>query len=202
MSIKNGHYVECIYTLYNGVDNRDEKLEMATEEAPFKFIVGLGLAMPSFEQKLEGLNEGDEFDFNLAPEEAFGDIKEDLIMKLEKTIFKDEEGNFDEEHIVEGNTIPMRTTDGQVVHGEIIEVGDEYVEMDFNHPFAGLPLHFVGKIVVAREATEQDQAYIYAQMQGHGGCGCGCGGDCHSDEGCGSGSDSSCGCGGGCGCHH
>ena len=110
MSIKTGYYVECIYDLYRGKDNKEEKLEMATEEAPFQFILGKGFAMPAFEKHLEGLNEGDTFDFNLAPEEAFGEVREDLILKLEKSVFTNHEGEFDAEHVVEGTCYRCKQT--------------------------------------------------------------------------------------------
>ena len=199
MSIKTGYYVECIYDLYRGKDNKEEKLEMATEEAPFQFILGKGFAMPAFEKHLEGLNEGDTFDFNLDPKDAFGEVREDLILKLEKSVFTNHEGEFDAEHVVEGNMLPMQTNDGQVVHGQVTEVGDSHVEMDFNHPYAGLDLHFVGKITVAREATAEDEATLHARLHGHN-CGGGCG-DCHSDDSCDSSSNEGCSCGCGCGCH-
>lgn len=195
MSITKGYYIECAYTLYNGENNLEEKLEMATPEAPFKFIMGIDMALPAFEEKLEGLSKGDKFDFNLEPVNAFGDIDEQKILRLKKEIFTDPNGKFDDENIYEGNIVPMRTNDNQIIQGTVNEVGDDFVEMDFNHPYAGLTLHFVGEILVAREATEQDEATIHAMM--HGSCGCGCGSehdDCSSDGGCG--------CGGcGCGCH-
>lgn len=197
MSIKTGYYVECTYDLFRGKDNREEKLEMATAEAPFQFISGKGFAMPAFEKHLEGMQEGDNFDFNLEPAEAFGEVREDLILQLDKSIFVNHEGAFDSEHVYEGNTLPMQTKDGQVVPGTVLEVSEEKVEMDFNHPYAGLDLHFVGTILQAREATDEDEATLNARLQGHdcgGGCSCG---DCHSEGGCGSSSDSGC----GCGCH-
>lgn len=198
MSIENGFYVECAYNLFLGENELEERLEEAAEEAPFKFIAGMGMALPAFEEQLLGLEEGGAFDFNLSPEKAFGETREDLIVKLDKSIFTTPEGGFDSENIVEGNTIPMRTSEGQTIYGKVNEIADNFVEVDFNHPYAGLTLHFVGKVLAAHVATEEEQAYIYAQMQGgcgggcncgnsenEGSCGCGCGNHAESGDGCG-----------------
>lgn len=185
MPIENGFLVACSYYLYNEEENLENILERASEDAPFTFIVGMGIALPAFEEKLMGLNEGDKFDFLIQPQEAFGEYREELIMNLNRSIFTNADGEFDSENIFEGNTIPMRTADGQVVHGLVNKIGEEQIEVDFNHPYAGVALRFVGKIETARLATEEDQARIYAQLNG-GGCGGGCG-SCHEEDHCGNG---------------
>jgi FKBP-type peptidyl-prolyl cis-trans isomerase SlyD len=78
----------------------------------------------------------------------------------------------------------------------VLEISDESVKMDFNHPLAGEDLYFSGKVVEVREASEEE---INKML--HGGCGCGsggCGSGC-DDNSC-STDDSGCGCGSGCGC--
>ena len=66
----------------------------------------------------------------------------------------------------------------------MLDINDEEVTVDFNHPMAGMTMHFKGEIITVRDATE---AELHPQ------CG-GCGGSC-GDGGC---SD---GCGGCGGCH-
>lgn len=189
MSIENGNFVACSYDLFDGNGQEADLIERAPAESPLKFIQGIGMMLPNFEEKLAGLKEGDTFDFVLSPEEAYGESSEQYIMKLDKTIFTDAEGNFDAEVVREGNTIPMRTQEDQVINGFVNEVGDDFVELDFNPPLAGMTLHFKGTVLEARPATAEDEAYIEALN--HQGDGCDCGKEKHSSGGCG-------GCGGGC----
>ena len=73
----------------------------------------------------------------------------------------------------------MMTQMGQPVVGVVVEVTDEAVKMDFNHPMADKTLNFEGEVVDVHEATDEDYPHS---------CGCGCGsGDCGCEGDCESG---------------
>ena len=173
-----------------------ELIEQATAEKPLNFVYGAGLMMPKFEALLEGLEQGNDFNINLSCDEAYGQIDENAIVDLPKHLFL-VEGKFDDEIIKVGNTVPMMSASGQRMNGLVLEITDENVKMDFNHPLAGEDLFFKGKVLEVREATDEE---IAATVQG--GCGCGSGGSCN-DGGCGC-EDESCATesasAGGCGC--
>ncbi|WP_339735193.1 FKBP-type peptidyl-prolyl cis-trans isomerase [uncultured Sunxiuqinia sp.] len=173
-----------------------ELIEQATAEKPLNFVYGAGLMMPKFEALLEGLEQGNDFNINLSCDEAYGQIDENAIVDLPKHLFL-VEGKFDDEIIKVGNTVPMMSASGQRMNGLVLEITDEIVKMDFNHPLAGEDLFFKGKVLEVREATDEE---IAATVQG--GCGCGSGGSCN-DGGCGC-EDESCATegasAGGCGC--
>ena len=166
-----------------------EVIEQATAEKPLSFIFGAGTMLPKFESHLEGLQAGNQFEINLSPDDAYGDVDENAIIDLPKHIFFID-GNFDDEIVKVGNTVPMMSTNGQRLNGLVMEIGDDTVTMDFNHPLAGESLNFKGNILDIREATDEEIAALQSQ-----GCGCGSGGcgdgDC-SDDDC---STGSCGCG-------
>ena len=47
-------------------------------------------------------------------------------------------------------------------------IKDELVKMDFNHPLAGIDLHFEGTIVEVRPATEEELEHGHAHgVHGH-----------------------------------
>lgn len=198
MAISKNKMVSLTYDLRIG-SAEGEMIEQATAERPLTFIFGAGLMLPKFEALLEGMEQGKSFDINLASADAYGQIDENAIVDLPKTIFI-LDGKFDEEIIKVGNTVPMMSSNGQRMNGIVLEVSDEVIKMDFNHPLAGEDLFFSGDILEVREATDEE---IAATVQG--GCGSGCG--CGDDSSCGSGScgceDESCsteGSGSGCGC--
>ena len=102
-------------------------------------------------------------------------------MTLDKNLFYNGDDEFDSEHVYEGAIVPMRTTDGQIVNAQVIEITDDKVTIDLNHPLAGKDLHFVGMLLEARPATDEELQRLTSGCCGcHGGCeGGGCeGGGC------------------------
>ncbi|HIX73684.1 MAG TPA: peptidylprolyl isomerase [Candidatus Parabacteroides intestinipullorum] len=190
MKISKDKYVAVTYDLNVGEGDERELMEKATEERPLNFIFGMGMMLPAFEKALDGLEVGQEFNFSLAPADAYGEYDESHVLDLPKNIFE-VDGKFDAEMIQEGNTVPMMDSNGNRLNGSVLEVKEDIVVMDFNHPLAGETLHFSGKVIDVHEATAEEIAALTTPA----GCGCGdCGGDCGS----GCGDHGSCGCGG---CH-
>lgn len=204
MAVKN-NYITVSYKLYvsDGEDIKDDLVEECSIEHPFQFISKLGCVLPAFEDEIDPLKAGDTFDFVIPCEKAYGEFDEKLMFDVPKNIFM-VDGKFDSEHIYEGNIIPLQGEDGSRFNGVVIEVKENEVTIDLNHPRAGQDLHFVGTVVTHREATNDEVTGMINMLSGDGcGCGCHCSDDCGCDDGC------DCGCGeehhhhhDGCGCGH
>ena len=194
MKIANNNFVALSYDLNVGEGDERELMERATEEQPLEFIFGTGSMLEAFEKNLDGLSVGDSFSFVLTPEQAYGEYSDEHVVDLPREIFE-QDGELNEEIIFEGNTVPMMDSNGNRLNGSVVEVKEDVITMDFNHPLAGETLNFEGKVLAVRESTPEEIAALFAPQDG-GGCGCGSGG-------CGDQNDSSCGtggCGSGCGC--
>lgn len=177
MKIEVNKYIKLAYDLHVGEDDEERELmEQATKETPLEFIFGTNSMLQSFENQIEGKETGDTFEFTLMPEEAYGDFDDEKIIEIPKNVFQ-VNGEIDEEMLYEGNTIPMMDTDGNRLMGSVVEVKDDVVFMDFNHPLAGETMHFKGSVVEVREATTEEIASLFAS-EGGGCSGC-------ADTGCG-----------------
>ena len=55
-----------------------------------------------------------------------------------------------------GFDVFLMSSQGGVVHGTVVSIGDDTVKMDFNHALAGKELHFSGKVTGVRDATEKE----------------------------------------------
>ena len=198
MKITANKSVSAEYELYVDGDNEGELelMEKATAQQPLSFIYGVGMMLPKFEEKLFVLAAGDAFDFTIANEDAYGPYEDENVIELDRSIFEID-GKLDTEVVFEGNVVPLMDNEGHRLNAQVVSVTDTHVTVDLNHPLAGENLHFKGKVIEVREATEQEIAALYG---GGGGCGCGSGG-C-GDEGCGCDDEEAGGsCGSGCGCH-
>ena len=190
--IQPGKYVELGYDLYAVTPEGETLVHQTDLEDPEKIIFGVtrGMIRP-LEEAIEGLEKGGKFDIVVKADEAFGPYDPEQIAALDKDIFMVDD-KFDSEVIKPGDVLPMMTADGYKINGVVVEVTDDKVKMDFNHPLAGKDVRFKGEILAVRDATPEE-------LKPASGCGCGCGsqGGCSDGscgDGCGCGDESSCGC--------
>lgn len=173
MTISKDKVVSVIYELKT--DPAGEIIEKAVTETPLTFLCGAGQMLEKFESNLMGLKVGDSFDFKLDTEDAYGEASEEAVIDLPKNIFE-VNGEIDEEVISEGNVVPMQDSSGRRMNGIVLEVSENTVKMDFNHPLAGDDLYFKGEVIEVRDASEEELKEAY---EPHGGCGGGsCGSGC------------------------
>ena len=193
MSIENNKMVSVSYDLYvGGTEEEPELMEQATAENPLKFCFGIGMMLAEFEKNLFGLSASDTFDFKIDSKDAYGEYDDENVVDLPRGIFE-VDGQLDEKMVFVGNVVPLMDSDGARINAQVVEIGNQSITVDFNHPLAGETLHFKGTVLDEHEATAEELAAF------QGGCGGGCsscGGGCGSDEE----EGGSCGCGDDCGC--
>ena len=154
MKIEKFKVVSVTYDLRtDGFDG--QIIESATQENPLQFIFGIGMMLPAFEANLEGLEEGATFKFKLSADEAYGQPNTENILEIPIQSFE-VDGKRQDDLLQVGNVIPMQDNEGNQFYGEIKEIGENSVKMDFNHPMAGKDLFFVGKVVEVRDATPEE----------------------------------------------
>lgn len=179
MKVEEGKLVRYSYRLYD--DANGALLFETPEGEPDVMICGLSHdVVPGLLNAMKGLQAGDRFSVTLPAPVAFGERFDDNVVKLDREIFMRDGKLADAVKV--GAMLPMMTEQGFQVQGKVLSIGDREVEMDFNHPFAGLTVRFDGEVEEVREPTPDE----LAAMQPHS-CSCGhCG-----DGSCG---DSDCGC--------
>ncbi len=192
-STKN-RFMSISYSLHIDDENGKHLVEKTNDNQPFQFISGFGVALDSFEQQLIPLEKGAKFDFSLTKDQAYGDYHDELLMEMDRAAFSIN-GHFDHEHVYPDAIIQLQNEEGNRFYGQVVEVGEEKVKIDLNHPLAGETLYFKGEVLENREATEDEINHLMKHMTG--GCGCGCDSCDHEcGDGCGhEHHDGDCGCG-------
>ena len=169
MKISDDKMVSLSYDLtVTNEEGEKELMERATQQHPLSFIFGMGTMLEAFEKNIEGLNTGDKFSFVLSPEDAYGDYFDAHVLELPKKMFE-VDGKFDTERVAEGQTLPMMDARGNRMMGSVLEVKEDVILMDFNHPLAGETLHFDGEVIDVHEPTEEEIAAL-SQDENCGGC--------------------------------
>lgn len=154
MVIEKQKVVSVTYQL-NVNETDGEVVETVNKDKPLTFLYGAGNMLEKFEENIQGLQQGDQFDFKIPSEEAYGQASEDAIVDLPLNVFEIE-GEIDYDLLKVGNYIPMQDQQGNRLDGIVLEVGDEKVKMDFNHPLAGDDLFFKGEVLEVRDAAQDE----------------------------------------------
>ncbi len=154
MKIDNNKVVSVTYVLRTESFD-SEIIETATKENPLTFIFGIGMMLPAFEENLKGLEPGDSFQFKLSADEAYGQPSDENILDIPIQAFE-VNGQRQDDLLKVGNVIPMQDNQGNQFYGEIKEIGENTVKMDFNHPMAGKDLYFIGQVIDVRDATPEE----------------------------------------------
>ena len=167
MQVSDKKVVTITYELYIQSEDDDyEIVEVAGEDQPMIYLAGYSGLPPDFEVKMAGLKVGDDFDFELGPQEGFGEFSRDDIADFPLEMFKIEEGEIPEDLLEIGNFVPFTNDDGSKITGRIHEIEGEIVRIDFNHPLAGKTLKFEGKVLDIREATQEEVEHGHVHGEG------------------------------------
>jgi FKBP-type peptidyl-prolyl cis-trans isomerase SlyD len=131
------------------------------------FCMGHGVMPPALEEALVGMSVNEQKSVHLDPDEAYGEVDEDLVTEVDRADF---EGEVD---LRPGLVFETVDEENHPVYFVVSEVKDDAVVIDFNHPLAGKAVNIDFTIREAREATPED-------LQGQCQCpSCGGGGPNH-----------------------
>jgi len=111
------------------------------EEQPLEVVVGDGNIPKSIEKNLIDMEEGETKTITLEFTEAFGPKIDDLIIDLPK------EGFDSQVELEVGSKVSINSPEGKKSVGTVLDVKDENISVDFNHPLAGKNLIFTVTVV-------------------------------------------------------
>jgi FKBP-type peptidyl-prolyl cis-trans isomerase SlyD len=164
MLIEKNKVVTVHYKLQK--DNLEgDLIEQTHGTQPLVFLYGVGQMIPEFERQLAGKQKGDSLAFGIGHTDAYGPYSEEVIVPVPKSSFM-VEGKLVEEYLEIGRTIPMTDKSGRQLYGKIMEVKDDAVVVDFNHPMAGVDLFFSVDVEDVRTATASEIAHGHAHGPG------------------------------------
>lgn len=107
---------------------------------PATFTMGDGSLLPGFERRLLGLRAGDSAEFEILPEEAFGQPNPANVQRFDRKLFEGTE-------LAEGLMLSFADAQKAELPGVVASFDDSEVVIDFNHPLAGRTILFSVEIV-------------------------------------------------------
>ncbi len=136
--VKKGDTVKVHYT---GTLKNGEIFDSSQNKEPLEFTMGQGQLIPGFEKAVENLEVGESTTVNIPSEEAYGELRDDLIISVPKNQLP---ADITPEL---GMQLQVNQENGQPVPVRIVEITDENLTLDANHPLAGEDLTFEIKLI-------------------------------------------------------
>lgn len=143
-------------------DSEGTLIDSSYDHQPLAVIQGSGYLIPGLESALDGHNVGDKFEVAVASEQAYGERVDGFVQTVPKEMFQ----GIDDLDV--GTQLRATTDEGEqtVI---VIDVTDDEITVDGNHPLAGIDLQFDVEILEVRDATAEELAH--GHVHGEGGCG-------------------------------
>ncbi len=143
-------------------DSEDTLIDSSYDHQPLVIIHGTGYLIPGLENALTDHVVGDKFEVEVAADDAYGQRHDGFVQTVPKAMFAE----IDDLDV--GTQLRATTDDGEqtVI---VIDVQDDEITVDGNHPLAGIDLKFDVEILEVRDATEEELAH--GHVHGEGGCG-------------------------------
>jgi len=103
---------------------------------PLEFALGAGQVIAGFDDAVTGMSPGDSKTVTIPADEAYGSRDDSLVLRLAPQSFPPGL------HPEVGQKLQMSQEGGDTFVVSVVEVTDEYVGLDANHPLAGKDLTF------------------------------------------------------------
>lgn len=152
MKIAENKVVAIDYTLK---DDDGQVLDSSEGREPLSYLHGVGGIIPGLEKELDGKQTGDQLQVAVAPGDAYGERNEALRQNVSRDQFEGVD------NLAPGMQFRVDVKGNPVVF-TVVEVGNEIVTIDGNHPLAGVNLNFAVTVKDVREATPEEIAHGHA----------------------------------------
>ncbi|RDE22518.1 peptidylprolyl isomerase [Motiliproteus coralliicola] len=156
MQISDNKVVSIHYTL---TSPDGEVIDSSDGAEPLTYLQGHGNLISGLEKELAGKSKGDKLDVVVEPEDAYGNVVEEMIQTVPRDAFTG----------VDSIDVGMRfeaSTAGGPVSVVVTAVDADTVTVDGNHPLAGQTLTFAVEVMEVREATEDELSHGHVHGPG------------------------------------
>ena len=115
---------------------------------PLEFKLGENMVIPGLEHAIIAMNEGEEKTASIPTAEAYGDRKQELVFKVERqSVPPDVE-------LSVGLQLEIPQADGNPFAVTVVQIDDDTITLDANHPLAGQDLIFEFKLIEVSSDSE------------------------------------------------
>lgn len=127
---------DTVYIDYTGRLDDGSVFDSSEGKDPLEFVLGSGMVIPGFDAAVTGMEVGETQTTHIPAAEAYGARTDELLV----TVPKDQLPPGME--VSAGDQLQVSDDEGRVQLVTVVEVGDDTMVIDANHPLAGKDLTF------------------------------------------------------------
>ncbi len=137
-AVANGNTVQIHYT---GTLTDGDVFDSSEGRSPLEFVVGSGQVIPGFDTGVMGMNVGEKKTFTIPCAEAYGVSDPRMVQDVPRSEMPADM------QLEVGMRLSASGPDGRELQLVVIEISDEVVRLDANHPLAGEDPTFAIEVV-------------------------------------------------------
>lgn len=141
------------YTLTDDEGNIIDK----SDDGSFAYLHGANNIIPGLENALDGKAAGDSLNVTVAPGEGYGERDPEKTQSVPRNMFPEDT------EIEVGMQFHAQGPNGETLVVSVVQVEDDNIVVDGNHPLAGVQLNFAVEVLEVREASteELDHGHVH-----------------------------------------
>ena len=157
MEVAQDRVVTIAYTLK---DDEGNVLDSSENHGDLAYVHGHQNIVEGLEDALEGKDVGDTVTTTVEPEKGYGDRHDQLMFTVPRS-------NMPDGDLEVGMQFAAQDKEGNQQVVTLIDIGDEEVKLDANHPLAGQTLHFDVTVNDVREASDEEVEHGHVHDGSH-----------------------------------
>lgn len=143
---------------YTLTDNTGKQLDSSKDSSPLTFLSGGGQIIPGLEKILVTMKQGERKTVTVPYQDAYGSFEQSRIHKVERSQLPSKDAKLGD---------VFATGEGETYQEVmVVDVADDHVVLDGNHPLAGKDLTFDVEITNTREATSEETSHGHVHGEG------------------------------------
>ncbi len=151
---------DCVVSFHYALSENGNPLEDSKNADPMACLIGGGNIIPGLEEAMIGRNTGDSFTVTVPPEQAYGERNPNMLTRVAA-----KQLGVDARKLKPGMVLRVQTRRGPQMM-RVIKAGRFMVNLDANHPMAGMTLTFEVSIEEVRKATSEELEHGHAHGVG------------------------------------
>ena len=127
---------DTVLVNYTGKLDDGSVFDTSQQRGPLRISLGETRLIPGFQSAVVGMQPGETKTATIPPDEAYGPRRDEMVLDIERGKLPPEISP----HV--GQDLQLQTQTGQPVPAKVVEVSEEAIKVDANHPLAGQELTF------------------------------------------------------------